>query len=104
MQPQPISWVTPLKGFIIPTSKLLPCRVMSGPLQELLPQKTGGRRRQRGGEKDAMKDFQQFSNIKQLCKTRKVAVGSSQKSALYPISALLNGEKLGRGPTLLLIF
>jgi len=51
-----------------------------------------------------MKDLQQFSNIKQLGKSRKVAVGSSQKSALYPISVLLNGEKLGRGPTLLLIF
>lgn len=57
-----------------------------------------------GERKDAMKDLQQFSNIKQLCETGKVAVGSSQKSALYPISALLNGEKLGRGPTLLLIF
>lgn len=54
--------------------------------------------------KDAMKNIQQFANIKQLCKTRKVAVGSSQESALYPISVLLNGEKLGRGPTLLLIF
>lgn len=50
-----------------------------------------------------MKDLRHFSNIKQLRKTREVAVGSSQKSALYPIPALLNGEKLGRGPTLLLI-
>lgn len=51
-----------------------------------------------------MKFLQLFSNIKQLCKTGEVAVGSSQESALYPIPMLLNGEKLGRGPTLLLIF
>lgn len=54
--------------------------------------------------KEVMKDLQHFSNIKQLCKTGEVAVGSSKKSALYPIPVLLNGEKLGRGPTLLLIF
>jgi len=69
--------------------------------------RAGGRRRPKdplNQRKEVMKHLQHFSNIKQLCKTGEVAVGSSQKSALYPIPVLLNGEKLGRGPTLLLIF
>lgn len=79
-----------------------------GPYRAASTEKQGEeetRRSLKSGErKDAMKDLQQLSNIKQLCETKKVAVGSSQESALYPISVLLNGEKLGRGPTLLLIF